>query len=1069
MQKIISYCIILILGCNQLLQAQTTHLSGKVFSEKERLAVDNAVIIAIKNRKTVVTNSEGEFSIRLSIFPDTLTISYIGHQPVKRLVQKNDQSIQILLPGAEEQVLNEVQVSTGYQRIPKERATGSFSVISNKVFNQQVSTDILSRLEAVANGFKVDRLNSNSTKLSLRGLSSINGPKEPLIILDNFPYEGDITNINPNDVQDITLLKDAAAASIWGAKAGNGVIVITTKKGSYNQPISVDVSANMTIGEKPNLFYNHQISSGDFIDAETFLFNNKYRFSDTASSSRPVFSPVYEILFKQMKGQLSATDAAAQINSLRKLDVRNDFNRYMYQQSVSRQIAITVRGGSAKNNWLLSTGADKNSSNLAAGYHRINLQLQDQLRLAKNLELTTSVYYTQTENISGKPGYKEVSSYNNGIAPYTRFADDRGNPLALAFNYRLPYIDTVGKGLLLDWHYYPLTDWQNSQTTVTVRDVLVNTGLRYKILDGLTLDVKYQYENQWSTSFKDNTMQSYFTRNLINKFSQVNFVNKTVTYKVPKGDIVDLLNSSMVSNSFRTQLGYNRNFGRSSLSVILGQELRQRDASSFANRTYGYNSSNLSIGNVDYTNSYPNFITRSNEFIPSNNYFLHTLNRFVSFYGNMSYSCQGKYTLSFSGRKDASNLYGVDANNKWNVLWSAGLAWDISKENFFRVKALDYLKARITYGTSGNTDPARSAVTTINSLGTSPYTLSPMATFNTFVNPELKWETVGMLNMGLDFRTKNNRLSGSIEYYEKNGKNLYGPALLDYTGGARFTITKNIASMRGRGWDLELNTVNIKGSFKWTTNLNLSINKDRVSQYYQTSLQGSNFLGYTAAISGVVGSPVYSMFGYKWAGLDPATGDPRGYVAGQVSKSYNQLTGSATQVKDLVFFGSGLPTVFGSIGNTISWKNISLTLRLQYKLGYYYRRESINYYSLAYNWRGHTDYAKRWKQAGDELKTNVPSMVYPLSTSRENFYSFSEVLLERGDYIRLQYINAGYECSGRILKALSMKRLQVFTTLSNPGLLWKANTHGIDPEYRGDFYGNMPPPLSISFGINANF
>ena len=248
----------------------------------------------------MVTNSEGEFSIRLTIFPDTLTISYIGHPPVKRLVNKKDLVIQILLPGAEDQVLNEVQVSTGYQRIPKERATGSFSVISNKVFNQQVSTDILSRLEAVANGLKVDRLSSvGSSKLSIRGLSSINGPKDPLIILDNFPYEGDITGINPNDVQDITLLKDAAAASIWGAKAGNGVIVITTKKGSYNQPISVEVAANMTIGEKPNLFYNKQISSGDFIDAETFLFNNKYRFSDTSASSRPVFSPVYEILFKK--------------------------------------------------------------------------------------------------------------------------------------------------------------------------------------------------------------------------------------------------------------------------------------------------------------------------------------------------------------------------------------------------------------------------------------------------------------------------------------------------------------------------------------------------------------------------------------------------------------------------------------------------------------------------------------------------------------------------------------------------------------------------------------------------
>ena len=1074
MHKTIKYCIVyfivLILGFSQWLQAQTNHLSGKVLSEKERLPVDNALITASKNRKTVVTNSEGEFSIRLTIFPDTLTISYIGHPPVKRLVNKKDLVIQILLPGAEDQVLNEVQVSTGYQRIPKERATGSFSVISNKVFNQQVSTDILSRLEAVANGLKVDRLSSvGSSKLSIRGLSSINGPKDPLIILDNFPYEGDITGINPNDVQDITLLKDAAAASIWGAKAGNGVIVITTKKGSYNQPISVEVAANMTIGEKPNLFYNKQISSGDFIDAETFLFNNKYRFSDTSASSRPVFSPVYEILFKQMKGQLSATDASAQINSLRNLDVRNDFNRYLYQQSVSRQIALTVRGGSAKNNWLLSTGADKNSSNLAAGYQRINLQLQNQLRLAKNLELTSSVYYTQSENSTGKPGYKEVSSYNNGIAPYTSFADNAGNPIAIPYNYRTTYIDTAGQGKLLDWHYYPLTDWQNSQTTVTLRDVLVNTGLKYKILDGLTIDLKYQYENQWSSSFKDNTMQSFFTRNLINKFSQVNFATGVVTYKVPKGDIVDVQNTSMVSNSFRSQLGYNKNMGHSSLSVILGQELRESVSNGNGFWTYGYNSSNLTIGNVDYTNSYPNYITKSNEFTPSNNYFSGGVNRFVSFYGNMAYSCKGKYTLSFSGRKDASNLYGVDANNKWNLLWSTGLAWDISKESFFRVKALDYLKARITYGTSGNTDPARSAVTTILYLTNSPYSLQPMATYDQFANPELKWETIGMLNMGLDFRTKNNRVSGSIEYYEKNGKNLYGPALLDYTGGARFSITKNVASMKTRGWDLELNTLNTKGAFEWTTNLNLSINKDQVSQYYLASLQGSKFVAANPTVSGVVGSPVYSVFGYQWAGLDPATGDPQGYINNQVSKDYSKLTGASTQLKDLVYSGSALPTVFGSMGNTFSWKSVSFTFRILYKLGYYFHRESINYYNLAYNWQGHSDYALRWQNPGDELKTNVPSMAYPLATNRENFYNSSAILVDRGDYIRLQYISLGYSFNGKALKALNMKRLQAFANLNNIGLIWKANTHGIDPEYKGSFNGVMPPPLSISFGINASF
>ncbi|GAB3832880.1 hypothetical protein GCM10028895_51200 [Pontibacter rugosus] len=181
-------------------------------------------------------------------------------------------------------------VSTGYQRIPQERATGSFAQVSEATLQEQVSTDILSRLEAVASGVSVDR-SRLTPELMVRGLSTINGPATPLIVVDNFPYEGDIGNLNPNDVESITVLKDAAAASIWGARAGNGVIVITTKKGRFNQPLTVGFNSSVSVSQEPDLSYLQQMKASDFIDVEQFLFEKGYYRGQLASSGRPVLSP----------------------------------------------------------------------------------------------------------------------------------------------------------------------------------------------------------------------------------------------------------------------------------------------------------------------------------------------------------------------------------------------------------------------------------------------------------------------------------------------------------------------------------------------------------------------------------------------------------------------------------------------------------------------------------------------------------------------------------------------------------------------------------------------------------
>jgi TonB-linked SusC/RagA family outer membrane protein len=899
----------------------------------------------------------------------------------------------------------------------------------------------------------------------IRGLSTIQGPKDVLIVVDNFPYEGDINNINPNDIESITLLKDAAAASIWGTKAGNGVIVITTKKSKFRQPVSLQVNSNLSISNPPDLFYLNRMKSSDIIDVEEMLFDKNYRLSDTTATLKPPFSPVYEILLKERNGLLTEQEANDQINMLRQTDVRDEFNKYLYQKAVNQQYALTIKGGSENFAWLMFAGYDKNVNASAAEYNRLNLRWQNTFRPAKNLELISGLYFTNTNSKSGKPAYGEVSSYQGKLWPYAEFADGNGNPNPLTRDYRSTYIDTAGQGLLLDWKYYPLEDYQHSTSSIQMQDILLNIGMKYKILDVLNFDISYQYERQVSDGKTLNDLQSYYTRNLINLYSTVDYATGVVNYGIPKGGMLDFSHNILNSYAGRGQLNYNTEWKNHRVTVIAGGEIRQNQTGQNNNRLYGYDNDKLTFGYVDYYSpTYTNLITGTQTQAPNADNIAGLLNRFVSIYGNIAYTYKNKYTLSASARRDASNLFGVSTNDKWKPLWSMGTSWNISNEPFYKSKFLPYLKLRATYGYSGNVDPNKPSVTTISYTGHEIYTNTPYSDFESYYNPDLTWEVSGQMDIGLDFKVLK-IITGSIDYYHKRNKNLFGRANLDYTSGL-ISVIKNVASSVGNGIDISINSSNINRVLKWNTQFNLSFNKDKVTDYFLATNQGSQFVG-AVNISGIKGKPVYSIFSYRWAGLDPNTGDPQGYLGKEISKDYNSITGTGTTLSDLVYHGSALPTVFGSMGNTFTYRSASISIGIIYKFNYYFRRESIDYSSLFSSWNGNGDFYNRWQKSGDELHTNVPSLIYPSTSSRDDFYNNSETLVERGDYIRLQYINIGYDVLRNKISKSGFKALQIYGNIANLGILWRANKEGIDPEYYG--YNIIPPSKSFSIGIRAGF
>ncbi|MBB6237529.1 TonB-linked SusC/RagA family outer membrane protein [Pedobacter sp. AK013] len=1036
----------------------------RVLNAETGRPLEGVVLKFLGINKILLTDSAGK--VLMPGYTGAYTVE-AGHMGYEKAVVKVSlplkASIKIYLQPAVH-LLDEVQVHTGYQVLPKERSTGSFTTLDNKLLAQQVGPNIISRLEAISSGLIVDRSTNGGGRLMIRGLSSIQGPKAPLVILDNFPYEGDISNINPNDVENITILKDASAASIWGARAGNGVVVITSKNGRFNSKVKVDANINTSVAQSPNLSRLKQITSADYIDNEIFLYSKGFYQSQINNAQQPALSPIVELLLKKENGSVSATAAQAEIARLKLLDVRDQYQKYFYSAALNNQAALNISGGQELFKWYASVGLDDNRSVTDAVFRKINSKMSLSYRPYKNLEVSAGFYYTNSSARTGRPDYGSISSISGNLYPYAEFADANGNALAIPKDRRASYLNGLAGGLLGDWLYYPLTDDQHVKNGTKTGDLILDASLLQKLPYGFSVTIKYQYENQERKNTVMSDGQSYFARNLVNDFAQ--YANNVVSYKIPKGGILDNTYNSLQVHNLRGQLNYSLNMPVHVIAGFIGAETRQAAVNGLSSRLYGFRDDIISAGAVDYTSAFPSLTTGNNAFIPDRNGIVATATRFVSVFSNFSYSYKARYTFTLSGRRDASNLFGVNTNDKWNLLWSAGLLWDISNEPFFSKNLFGTLKVRATYGLTGNIDPAMTSISTIAYVGNSSNTGLPYARFNTYANPSLKWETSAMTNLGIDFSMLNNRLSGSLEYFHKKGKDLFGIASLDYSGGVGESIVKNVAEMSGNGWELQLNSVNTQGRLIWKSSFNISGYRDRIDKYLLSNYQGSTFLGLAGApsVSGIVGSPVYSVYGYRWGGLDPANGDPIGYVGEKLSKDYNLITGVGTQLADLVYYGSAIPRVFGGLGNAFKYGNFELNVQCSFKLDYFFRRNSIQYANLNATGQGHADYALRWQQPGDEQSTDVPSQIYPTVSARDNFYRGAGVLVTKGDHIRLQYINLGYSPK---IRSKVFRSVTVYATVSNLGLLWRANKQGLDPDYEIGLNGIIPAK-TVSLGLRTS-
>lgn len=1065
----------------QLESAKKIDVHGRVVNENGEPIP--GVSVSVKGTEIMTsTNDKGEFSISVSDDNASLVFTSVNMETSEvRLNGKSEISISLKTKITSLKDIT-ISVNTGYQQQSKERSTGSFEHITNEELSRRVGSDILSRIEGTTPGILFDKRKMNTTgsqidaaSIIIRGLSTITDfpttVKTPLIILNNFPYEGDINNINPNDVESITILKDAAAASIWGARAGNGVIVITTKQGKYTQQNKMSINSNIIFNPAPDLFYYNQMSSSDFIDVETFLFKNGFYNSDlNNTTTRPAMTPVAEILARRRSGLISASDSANLIDALRSVDVRRDFEKYIYRNSLNQQYSLNFTGGSDRIRYALLGGFDNNRPNLIGNsFQRQTLRSDLALMATKNLEIQLAVGYTNSVSKNNSLGdYGGLNyTYRSGkdLYPYATFADAGGNHLALAKDYRAGYTDTAGGGKLLDWKFRPLDELNLNNSSTKLTDVLINIGIKYNFSRSLSAEVKYQAEQGSVLSESIRNEASYYTRDLINLFTQIQ--GNTIIYKVPLGGILERTDQRLNSKAGRAQINYSVISGRHSLTALAGSEIRHRNSQSNSSRRYGYKENSLTTGNVDHVNSYPRYGNRGNGFIPGGFGMVDLTDRFVSLYSNAAYTYDKRYTFSGSIRRDGSNLFGVDMNNKWKPFWSVGGAWDISSEKFFKVAAIPYLRLRLTYGYQGNVNNSVPPYTIMQYVTTTgSLTNQPFAIVSNPGNPDLSWEKIGQINASLDFKLSKNRIQGSFEFFKKKSTDLILSKFIDPTTGIG-SVKANSADMETKGIDVSLTTLNLNKALKWTTDIFFSYASTKVTDY---SLEDKNSISGYISTSGFTilpkkGRSPYGIHSLPFAGLDPTTGDPLGYKNKIASKDYIGMMNQRYDTADFIYHGSALPLYFGSVNNHVSFKGLTLTASISYKFAYFFRKRTISYYSLYNSGSTHPDFEKRWKTPGDENITTIPSMIYPISNAnRDNFYAYSSINVLKGDNIRLEFIRLSYDLTGKILAKTFIKKAQCYLYAGNLGFIWRANDQKLDPDFNT---GNaiFPPAKNFSIGL----
>ena len=1039
----------------------------------------------------VITDIDGKFNISVPEGVTRLFCSYVGHEVQElKLVPGKDQYEITLFPSA--QMLDAVVV-TGYQTVERRKLTAAVGKlnISDETIGAVKSID-----QALAGQIAGLSVTSTSgapgapAKIRIRGTSSLNGTQDPLWVLDGIPLEGtdvpqsnvlnDVSNIqqssiaglNPADIENITVLKDAAATAIYGARAANGVIVITTKKGKVGKPV-INFSSKFTY--MPTLSTNrlNMLNSQEKVDLELELLRSNFAYGDNKGGVSKIISG-YGLTDAYKKGGWGALTPEAQTDISRLRNTETDWGDILFRDAFNQEYSLSLSGGNERVTYYTSIGYYQENGNVkGVGLDRLNIVAKTSYKVNRMLKFGVSLFVNRRNNktyLTDTYGLVNPVYYSRKANPYYQPFDANGN-YVYDFDVQNNSDTDLGFNIFEERKNTSNEETINALSSIFDAELRFNDKLKFTTQLGLQLD---------KASKEQIADKESFSMRIIRKNSKYwDSASQSNKYFIPDGGVHKAYENTNSQITWKAMGEYRDSFNDiHELEVMVGTELRKTWYETLFSAGYGFDRQTLTTKPVVFPDE-----DRARQFPLHQKTYKE--NAYVSFFSTASYSLMNRYTFGGSIRFDGSDLFGVDKKYRYLPLYSVSGLWRLSNEPFMQGtrKWMDNLAFRVSYGIQGNIDK-----------NTSPFLLGKyivdnilpggsehMIDINSAPNKKLRWEKTQSVNVGLDFSVLNQAINLSVDYYYRKGTDLIGKQMLPLETG--FVSTNiNWASMVNKGVEVSLSTRNVATkNFSWYTNLNLAYINNKVLREAIPEAQ---------TIPGREGYPVDAIFAIKTAGLDEE-GYPLFYDKEGKKVTLKELyrlqdpfglgftvNSDVTPAEERSFYsyiGSQDTPYTGGLINTFSYKNWELTANLSFNLGGYVRiTPSYNFINFDRGQNVNSDILDRWTPENTDGR--LPALItsekradeYYWYDQKSEIYKNLDIWVKKLNYFRLQNLRLGYRLPEKMTKSLGMGSASVAIEGRNLLVFGSSYKNFLDPESMYNPYA-PPIPKSITFSLNLNF
>ncbi|MEH0157704.1 SusC/RagA family TonB-linked outer membrane protein [Limibacter armeniacum] len=1098
-----------------------------VVSDSETGELLPGVNIRVKNsRLGSITNLDGEFSILLPPMQNDiiLTFSFIGYSVQEVPIGKGESIVNLDIKLTPEAKGLEEVVVTGYQEIDRREVTSAITTVTSDELDIVGAISVDRMLEGKTPGLMITNMSSTpgaAAKVRIRSGSTFTGNQSPLWVVDGVVYEDPVplsaedinsfdnvnvignalTGINPSDIAKIDILKDASATAIYGTRAANGVIVITTKRGEVGKP-SLSYSGGFSFTQAPSYSDMNLMNSKDRIAVSRELYERNLGYDGTyenvdrlgyAGALMNLWDGTYN--YEQFQDQVSYLET-----------LNSDWFGELYSNSFSQRHAVSASGGSENTRYYFSLGYDdQTGTENNVGLNRITARSNVDLDLKDNLLLSLRMSGSVQE---GTYNHSSINSFNT--AYYTSrtvpIYDQNGE-----YFYQNQLINSSADDLYAG--YNVLNEMDNSAKNVTNKDFTVAANLRWDILKNLRFTTQASYRNTTNLTEEWIGEDSYYIAKLRGYDEFEDLVNADLNNStVPFGGIYSGGMVSQDTYTITNQLNFHKQYGKHAINVNLGQEARSINywgATGFTSPGYnhyqgrgfvaiptvsyyrGVDQSGLDFSTYDYDGMI-NWLTGNNGYDVYPTITDKTQN-YMSAFGILNYVYDSRYVLNFNMRSDGSNAFGQYERYKFKPTWSSSFRWNIHNESFMQNAMLfDELALRGSYGVRG-TMPNTSPYLIITDYGRNNAVYYPetTASLSSFPNANLRWEKTQTVNLGLNYSLLGGRVSGAFDYaYSKSDDLLQSRPISLVNGSA--TQMYNSGSKDVSSYEFMIRTVNVKRKdFAWSTHFNFSFDRDRVLEGFEggSTLSVSNYLNGNIYRTGF---PTNGFFSYQFDSLNTNGLPVFKHLVEEGMTAEEQLE------KALVYEGSRVPLYYGGFGTQVRYKNFRVGANFTYKLGHKTRMLKLynGNLSLPLPYENMTnEFLNRYDVNSDVNDTNIPALsdaemrfvgneasadgydavyvtnqstVVPDGTNAWWMYDYSDARVVRADHIRLQTISLSYNVPTNLLKGTGIQSLNLGVQGSNL-YVWAFDKRlkGQDPEQVSGI--GLPSLPTYSFSINASF